>query len=199
MAYIQFPVLDVDAVQNYSIEDLELMKVMYRFRFCSRSILLRTHYRRASLLKKRSRNCISLIRFNKRWGKRSDLMGPIQSLRLVQSLIHKTSVPYTIVQPVLFHSGYTVQIVRTVGMLVDRAVDDHRFRNISGALTTSAGINPFMERAQSELTKVSKTPSSSKSHKEPYCCHCTRGSSSCCILPQDFGTERTIFDICHRV
>lgn len=80
---------------------------------------------------------------------------------MMQSLVQTKSAADTVVQRVLSNSGFIIPIAKTVGKLVERADDKHQIRKIDRASKINASTNPFIERAQSGLTRPSKVLSNS--------------------------------------
>lgn len=108
---------------------------------------------------------------------RSDI-APTVSQAEMSSLV-QTKLPMdTIAKIVLFYTGFIVLIAETVGMTVNRAVDEYRLPDYEEALMTGAVEKPSIEGLPLRTTKPTIVPSHSESHEENRKKLCRRCRSS---------------------
>lgn len=93
-------------------------------------------------------------------------------------LVQTRNVTGTIVRSVLSNTEFIVPVAKTVGKIVDRAVDDYRVRNMEEVLTAATEELQSVERSPPYTTRPSKVPFVPESPGEPYCL-CRRRTSSC--------------------
>lgn len=83
------------------------------------------------------------------------------------SIAQTKAVGETIVKSLLSNTVLTVPIAKTVGQMVDRAVNDYRLRDLEETATTVADDELSVECSQPRATRPSEIPSDSKSLEEP--------------------------------
>lgn len=88
------------------------------------------------------------------------------------------SVADTITLLVLSNLGHIVPIVKTVGQLMDRAVNDHRLCGIGAASTIAADPNLFIGHTPLHLKIPWRIPSDPESYEKLLCSRCDQFGSS---------------------